>query len=65
VDKELANRIADPVRIGVATGMRRQEIVGLNWDDIDIFQKRRITIRKSKTDRITGDWLKSQSRSTD
>ena len=34
--------------------MRRQEIFNLTWEDID-FDKRRITIRKSKTDRATGN----------
>jgi integrase len=32
------------------TGMRQQEIVNLRWSDFD-FERRRITIRKSKTDR--------------
>jgi integrase len=50
------NRFYVPLAIflGVETGMRRQEIFNLIWEDID-FEKKRIKIRKSKTDRITGN----------
>jgi integrase len=42
------------IHLAIDTGMRRQEITNLRWDDID-FEKRRIVIRKSKTDRQTGN----------
>ncbi|MET4173881.1 integrase [Bradyrhizobium sp. LA6.1] len=42
------------ILLAAHTAMRRQEIFNLTWDDID-FKKRRITIRKSKTDRATGN----------
>jgi integrase len=37
------------IRLAVDTGMRRQEIFNLTWEDID-FEARRITIRKDKND---------------
>jgi integrase len=45
------NRYYLPLGIMLAaeTGMRRQEFMNLDWEDID-FKGRRITIRKSKTD---------------
>lgn len=50
------NRYYVPLAIQFAfsTGMRRQEIFNLTWQDID-FGNRRITIRKSKTDFVTGN----------
>jgi integrase len=50
------NRYYVPLAIylAVETGMRRQEIFNLTWKDVDV-KKRRITIRKSKTDGITGN----------
>ncbi len=39
--------------LAVETGMRRQEILNLTWEDID-FKRRRIIIRKSKTDKKMG-----------
>jgi integrase len=49
------NRFYVPLAIylAVGTGMRRQELVSLTWEDID-FANRRIKIGKSKTDRRTG-----------
>ncbi|MEY9244957.1 tyrosine-type recombinase/integrase [Bradyrhizobium elkanii] len=49
------NRLYVPLAIylAVETGMRMQEILNLTWGDLD-FEKRRIRIRKSKTDHITG-----------
>jgi integrase len=49
------NKIYVPLAIYLAidTGMRRQEIFNLTWGDVDI-EKRRIQIRKSKTDKVTG-----------
>jgi integrase len=40
--------------LAIDTAMRRQEIFNLRWSDIDA-DKRRITIRKSKTDKVTGN----------
>jgi integrase len=50
------NRYFVPLAIHLAidTGMRRQEIFGLHWSDIDDVN-RRIRIRKSKTDKATGN----------
>jgi integrase len=45
--------LALAIYLAVETGMRRQEILLLEWDDID-FAKRRITIRKHKTGKKTG-----------
>jgi integrase len=42
------------IYLAIDTGMRRQEIFNLTWKDIDDVN-RRITIRKSKTDRATGN----------
>jgi len=42
------------VLLAIETGMRRQEIFNLTWQDIDI-ENRRIMIRKSKTDKKTGN----------
>src|SRR5262249_30111087 len=42
------------IQLAINTGMRRQEIFNLVWRDIDDVN-RRITIRKSKTDRATGN----------
>jgi integrase len=39
--------------LAIDTGMRRQEIFNLMWSDIDDAE-RRITIRKSKTDKVMG-----------
>jgi integrase len=49
------NRFYVPLAIYLAieTGMRRQEILDLTWEDID-FDNHRIKIRKSKTDWVTG-----------
>ncbi|KYK47851.1 hypothetical protein A1D31_29150 [Bradyrhizobium liaoningense] len=38
----------------IETGLRRQELERLTWGDID-FEERRITIAKSKTDKVTGN----------
>jgi integrase len=50
-----SNRFYIPLSITIATdtGMRLQEILNLEWDDLD-FEHRRIRIRKSKTDYRTG-----------
>ncbi len=42
------------IYIAVDTGMRRQEIFNLTWEDID-YDRRRIKILKSKTDKATGN----------
>jgi integrase len=42
------------IHLCIDTGMRRQEIFNLTWEDID-FKKNRIWIRKSKTDWKTGN----------
>jgi integrase len=42
------------IYLGIDTGMRRQEIFNLIWKDIDPVN-RRITVRKSKTDKATGN----------
>jgi integrase len=42
------------IYLAIDTGMRRQEIFNLTWKDIDD-DNRRITIRKSKTDKATGN----------
>jgi integrase len=49
------NRYYLPLAMALAieTGMRRQEVLNLTWEDIR-FEKRRILIRKSKTDKKTG-----------
>jgi integrase len=41
------------IYLAIDTGMRRQEIFNLTWNDIDD-ANRRIKIRKSKTDKATG-----------
>ncbi|MCK1653066.1 site-specific integrase [Bradyrhizobium sp. 149] len=41
------------IHLAVETGLRRQEVMNLAWEDIDA-KKRRIKIRKSKTDSVTG-----------
>jgi integrase len=40
--------------LSLQTGMRLQEVANLRWNDVD-FERRRITIRKSKTDKKLGD----------
>jgi len=49
------NRLYLPLGIylAVETGMRLQEVLNLTWRDLDL-EQRRIDIRKSKTDNITG-----------
>jgi integrase len=49
------NRYYVPLAIALAihTGMRLQEIFNLTWEDVD-FERRRIVIRKSKTDHVSG-----------
>jgi integrase len=42
------------IHLAIDTAMRRQEIFNLTWNDIDDVH-RRITIRKSKTDAVTGN----------
>jgi integrase len=57
------NRYYVPLAIYLAidTGMRRQEIINLTWEDVD-FENRRIIIRKSKTDWTARDKGKESGR---
>lgn len=43
-----SNELPYLLRLGVATGMRRGEMVGLRWDDIDL-QRRILVLHTSKT----------------